>query len=395
MDFSGHFHYQRAMPLVTSTKDLAQLARRWVEAPYLTVDTEFVRTSTFFSRLCLVQVADAEGPVAIDVLAKGLALDPLIEVLKEKRVPKVFHAARQDLEIFWQMAGVIPSPIFDTQVAAMVCGFGESVGYDTLVKSLAGGHIDKSHRFTDWARRPLSDAQVKYALDDVLHLRPVYEKLSQRLEASGRREWLDEEMKILTSPETYVTRPEEAWKRIRVRNASPRFLGRVQALAAFRENEAVKRDVPRNRVISDKDIMALASLNPATPDEIKNANNISRALKEGKVPSQLAAILGEAAQKPESELPRVDKREDQGRAPAGLAELLKVLLKQRCQDAGVASKLVATSEEIEAFAGGGGKDAAFLKGWRYHLYGQDAIKLVAGKLALSATAKGLRVFETP
>jgi len=395
MDFWLRFPYWQAMPLVTSTRDLARLARRWTEAPYITVDTEFVRTSTYFSRLCLVQVADAEGAVAVDVLAKGIDLQPLIGVLSEPKVPKVFHAARQDIEIFWQMAGVIPSPIFDTQVAAMVCGFGESVGYDTLVKSLAGGIIDKSHRFTDWARRPLSDAQVKYALDDVLHLRPVYEKLSQRLEKSGRKIWLEEEMKILTSPETYVTHPEDAWKRLRVRGGAPRFLGRVKALAAWREQEAVKRDVPRNRVISDKDIMALASLNPLTPEEIRNANNISSALREGKTPSGLAAILGEAARTPEEELPQAEKRDDPGRAPAGLAELLKVLLKTRCQEAGVASKLVATAEEIETFAAGGTKDVSFLKGWRYHLFGQDALKLVEGKLALTATPKGLKVFETP
>jgi ribonuclease D len=395
MDFWPGFPYLQPMPLVRSTDELARLARRWAEAPYITVDTEFVRTSTFFSRLCLVQVADAEGAVAIDALAEGLDLAPLIEALKTPRMLKVFHAARQDVEIFWQIAGVIPSPIFDTQVAAMVCGYGESVGYDTLVKSLAGGHIDKSHRFTDWARRPLSAAQVKYALDDVLHLRPVYEKLSKRLEKSGRREWLEEEMKILTSPETYETKPEDAWKRLRVRSGTPRFLGRVQALAAYRESEAIKRNVPRNRVITDKDILALASLNPLTPEEIKKANHISNALKEGKTPSRLAALLGEAARTHESELPQPVKREDSGRAPAGLPELLKVLLKQRCQEAGVASKLVATSEEIEAFAAGGAKDAAFLKGWRDHLFGRDARKLVEGKLALAASPTGLRVLETP
>ncbi|HXV74385.1 MAG TPA: ribonuclease D, partial [Sphingomonadales bacterium] len=395
MDFCPRLAYLHAMPLVTTTKDLARLARRWADAPYITVDTEFVRTSTFFSRLCLVQVADADGAVAVDALAKDIELKPLIEVLQAPGVAKVFHAARQDIEIFWQMAGVIPSPIFDTQVAAMVCGYGESVGYDTLVKSLAGGHIDKSHRFTDWARRPLSEAQVKYALDDVIHLRPVYEKLSLRLKKSGRKEWLEEEMKILTSPETYVTDPKQAWRRMRIRSGSPRFLGRVQALAEWREVEAVKRNVPRNRVISDKDILALASLNPQTPEDVKHANNISNALKEARLPSRLAALLGEAARRPENELPDPAKRVDNARVPAGLTELLKVLLKQRCQEAGVAPKLVATAEEIESFAAGNGADASFLKGWRYHLYGKDARALLEGKLALSAGPKGLKVFPTP
>lgn len=394
MDFCLYLSYLPIMPLVSTTQELVALAHRWRSANYLAVDTEFVRTSTFFSRLCLVQVADADGAIAIDTLASGIDLTPLVDILQAPQVVKVFHAARQDIEIFWQMNNLIPSPIFDTQVAAMVCGYGDSVGYDTLVKSLAGGNIDKSQRFTDWSRRPLSNAQVSYALDDVIHLRPVYEKLSLHLEQTGRREWLDAEMKILTSPRTYMSDPREAWRRMRIRSTNPRYLARLQTLAQWREEEAIKRNVPRNRVITDKDILALASLNPLSPEELKSANHISNALKEGSVPQILSRLLSATEKLTESELPVLEKKNNSGCISPSLVELLKVLLKHRCQEAGVASKLVATSEQLEAFSAGHDSDVEFLKGWRHHLFGKDAFALREGKLALTVNAQGLKIFPT-
>lgn len=394
MDFCLNLSYLPIMPLISTSQELEALAQRWKSADYIAVDTEFVRTSTFFSRLCLVQVADAVGATAIDTLAPGINLSPLIDVLQSSQVVKVFHAARQDVEIFWQMSNLIPAPIFDTQVAAMVCGYGESVGYDTLVKSLVSANIDKSQRFTDWSRRPLSDAQVSYALDDVVHLRPVYEKLSLRLQQSGRREWLDAEMQILTSPKTYINDPREAWRRMRVRSTNQRHLARLQVLAQWREEEAIKRNVPRNRVISDKDILALASLNPLSSEELKSASHISNFLKEGAVPQILSHLLSETEKRPKNELPMLEKKRRNERSSPCLVELLKVLLKHRCQEAGVASKLVATTEQLEAFSAGDDSDVEFLKGWRHHLFGKDAIALREGRVALTASPQGLKILST-
>ena len=247
-----------SMSLITTTKELARLCKVWNSENYITVDTEFVRTRTFYAQLCLIQVGWSDGAVAIDVLEKGLDLKPFLEVMKNKKVIKVFHAARQDIEIFYQLAEVIPAPLFDSQIAAMVCGFGESAGYETLVKGITGQSLDKSQRFTDWSHRPLNNNQLEYAIGDVTHLRNIYEHFRGMLEKNGRADWLDEEMKVLTSPETYQFPPELAWRRIKVKSANRRFLARVQALAAFRESEAQGRDVPRNRIIDDKMLLQLA-----------------------------------------------------------------------------------------------------------------------------------------
>lgn len=378
------------MTLITKSDQLENLCRRWRRAPYLTVDTEFVRTSTFFSNLCLIQVADREGAVAVDPLAKGMNLAPFYAMLADKGVLKVLHAARQDVEIFYQQGETIPSPIFDTQIAAMVCGFGENAGYERLVKDITGKSLDKTQRFTDWARRPLSQRQIQYALDDVIYLRAVYETLKKRIDKAGRHKWVEEEVAILTDPETYITRPGEAWQRIRARSTNRRFLARVKELARLREEEAVKRNVPRNRVLSDKDITGLAALNPQTPKDIFKPGNFSRAVRDERTAQAVVRALARANALPDEQLPRPAARKN-GKAPAGMLELLKVLLRQRCQEAGVAPKLVATSDELERFAASGGREGRFLKGWRRELFGADALKLLQGKIALSASSGGLKV----
>lgn len=379
------------MTLITRTDELNTLCQRWRKADYLTVDTEFVRTSTFFSNLCLIQVADRERAVAIDPLAKGMNPAPFYALLADKRVLKVLHAARQDVEIFYQQGETIPCPIFDTQIAAMVCGFGENAGYERLVKEITGKSLDKTQRFTDWARRPLTERQIKYALDDVIYLRAVFETLKKRIDKAGRHKWVEEEVSILTDPETYITRPEEAWLRIRARSTNRRFLARVRELARYREEEAVRRNVPRNRVLSDKDVTGLAALNPQTAKEIFKSGNFSRAVRDEKTAQTVVDLIAGANALPEEKLPRPLKRKNGGKIPAGMLELLKVLLRQRCEEAGVAPKLVATSDELETFAASGGRDARFLKGWRRELFGEDALRLLQGKIALSASPDGLKV----
>ena len=268
------------MKTITSTEDLAEFCTRAASAPYVTVDTEFLRERTYYSKLCLVQLAipgsAEEDAVLVDPLDTGLSLEPLLELFRNTDVIKVFHAARQDLEIFYIDHGVIPEPLFDTQVAAMVCGFGEQVGYETLVKRIAKQQLDKSSRFTDWSRRPLTDAQKKYALADVTHLRVIYEFLADKLAETGRARWVTEELAVLTDPETYITRPDEAWQKIRTRSSSPRFLALVRALAAFREDYAQSRNIPRTRVYKDDALVELASTKPATLDDLGRSRLLLR-----------------------------------------------------------------------------------------------------------------------
>ena len=378
------------MNVVTSTKELKDLCHRWIkDEPYITVDTEFVRTKTFYAQLCLVQVGCSEGAVAIDVLASKLDFTPFFEVLKAKKLIKVFHAGRQDLEIFYQMGKVIPAPIFDTQVAAMVCGYGESAGYDTLVKSITGHSIDKSQRFTDWCKRPLHDKQIKYALDDVIYLKDVYLDLKEKLEKNRRIDWLVEEMKVLTSPETYQNDPEQAWKRLKARSHNRRFLARVRALAKLREETAQSRNVPRNRVYDDKTLLQLAAHAPMTPKEFDHATHQARFLRDGKIRNHIIASIKQVEKIKEDDLPSLPQAKSNGHAPPGSVDLLKVLLKERCHDAGVASKLVATAADIEEFAKGSRDNCPFLKGWRYSLFGRHAEALMTGKLSLTLSRKGL------
>jgi len=380
--------------LITTTEDLAAFRQRLVGAAYVTVDTEFMREKTYYPQLCLVQVAGPDEAVAIDPLAPGIDLAPLFDLLADESTLKVFHAARQDLEIFLNIAGAIPTPLFDTQVAAMVCGFGESVSYEQLAGRLANARIDKSSRFTDWSARPLTERQVLYALSDVTHLRAVYDKLSRRLEKTGRAHWLAEEMAILTDPATYRVEPEDAWRRFRVRPTDkPRFLGVLKELAAWREREAQRKDLPRSRVIRDESLLEIAAHAPTTVDELARTRGLGRGFAEGRYGQEILQAVQRGIGLSEDQLPKPDARPDVPPGVGPIVELLKVLLKMVCDDADVAPKLVANSADIERLAADDNADVPALHGWRRELFGEQALKLKNGKLALAVQGKRVRVVE--
>lgn len=381
------------MTLITDTADLESLVARLRTAPYVTVDTEFMRETTFWPKLCLIQLADAQGAYAVDPLAQGLDLAAFYELMFDEGVLKVFHACRQDMEIFFHATGRLPVPVFDTQVAAMVCGYGDSVGYETLVKKVAGKSLDKTARFTDWSRRPLSERQIRYALGDVTYLREIYERLSAELERTGRQGWVAEEMALLTDPATYEMPPEDAWRRIKLRSGSSRFLARVQALAKWREEEARRRDVPRSRIAKDNVLTEVAAHPPARIEQLDEIRGLSKGFHKSGAGRGLWKALEDAEAIPDSELPP-RRRDDRDKSPAPpVTELLKLLLKLRCREAGVASRLVASADEIEAIARDDGADVKPLKGWRYELFGRDALALKHGRLAIAATRGDVEIIE--
>ncbi|MEF9602211.1 ribonuclease D [Paracoccus sp. PXZ] len=336
------------MRTLTTTAELAEVCALAKTQPYVTLDTEFLRERTYYSRLCLIQAAlppasavkTAGGSaVLIDPLADGLSLEPLYELFRHKATVKVFHAARQDLEIFFHDAGVMPDPLFDTQIAAMVCGFGEQVGYETLVKKIARQPLDKSSRFTDWSHRPLSDAQAAYALADVTHLRAIYEFLSTQLDKTGRAPWLAEEVAVLLNPETYITRPEEAWERVRTRSGSPRFLAVVRELARFRETYAQERDIPRTRVFKDDALIELASTKPLTEADLAKSRLLLRDARRGEIANGILSAVKAGVEA--RDLPKPPPDEPGRPGNAALADLLRVLLKAKADAAGVAPRLIA------------------------------------------------------
>ena len=384
------------MKTITTTEDLAAFCDAARAHPYLTVDTEFLRERTYYSKLCLIQLAypgDGENDaVIVDPLVEGLSLDPLLDLFRDDSVVKVFHAARQDLEIFWVDHGVIPTPLFDTQVAAMVCGFGEQVGYETLVKKIAKQSLDKSSRFTDWSRRPLTDAQKTYALADVTHLRVIYEFLAGRLAKTGRDRWVAEELNTLTDPETYTVRPEQAWMRVKTRSNSPRFLAIVRALATFRENYAQKRNIPRSRVFKDDALVELASTKPADMADLGRSRLLLREARKGEIADGILAAVKEGIDCPKEDLPQPDTARDKLNVNPALADLLRVLLKAKTESSGVASKLIAPAADLDAIAAGE-RDVSALRGWRYEVFGEDALRLCEGRIALSAKGKNVSVIE--
>lgn len=384
------------MITITTTEGLAAFCDRAARAPYVTVDTEFLRERTYYSKLCLIQLAvpgDAdEDAVLVDPLAKGLSLDPLYALFRDKGVVKVFHAARQDLEIFYVEGGVIPEPLFDTQVAAMVAGFGEQVGYETLVRKIARASLDKSSRFTDWSRRPLTDAQKTYALADVTHLRIIYEHLQAELEKSGRRSWVEEELAVLTDPETYIIEPEHAWLRVKTRTNSGRFLAIVRELAKFREAYAQSRNVPRSRVMKDDALLELASTKPATMNDLSRSRLLLREARKGEIADGILAAVKAGMETPPEQQPKPDRSRDKLQVNPALSDLLRVLLKAKSEQLGVAQKLIATSSELDEIAAGM-RDGAALKGWRRKAFGEDALRLCDGKLALRANGSDVEVFE--
>ena len=384
------------MKTITSTEDLAAFCSEAATAPYVTVDTEFLRERTYYSKLCLIQLAypgqGDENAVLVDPLAGELSLEPLLELFRNTNVVKVFHAARQDLEIFFIDHGVIPDPLFDTQVAAMVCGFGEQVGYETLVKRIAKQGLDKSSRFTDWSRRPLTDAQKKYALADVTHLRVIYEYLAAELERTGRARWVAEELGVLTDPETYITRPQDAWQRVKTRSSSPRFLAIVRELAAFREDYAQSRNIPRNRVFKDDALTELASTKPVTMEDLGRSRLLLREARKGPIADGILAAIKAGMECPKDALPKPDTSKDQLQVNPALADLLRVLLKARTEASGVAARLIAPAADLDAMAAGQ-RDVKALTGWRREGFGEDALRLCEGRIGLAVKGRDVEVIE--
>ncbi|GAA6178842.1 MULTISPECIES: ribonuclease D [unclassified Shimia] len=382
------------MKTITTTEELAQFCNMARQEPYVTIDTEFLRERTYYSKLCLVQLAlpgDTDhNAVLVDPLADGLSLEPLYELFRDTSVVKVFHAARQDLEIFFVEAGVFPDPLFDTQVAAMVCGFGEQVGYETLVRKIAKQGLDKSSRFTDWSRRPLTDAQKTYALADVTHLRKIYEFLAAKLAETERSHWVEEELQMLTRPETYIIEPENAWKRVKTRTTSPKFLAIVRELAKFREAHAQSRNIPRNRVFKDDALVELASTKPGNMNDLSRSRLLLREARKGEIADGILTAVKNGIACPQDDMPRVPKRDDKLQVNPALADLLRVLLKAKTETSGVAPKLIATAADLDALASGG-RDVDALHGWRHEVFGADALRLCEGKVGLAAKGNAIKI----
>jgi ribonuclease D len=370
------------MKLITTTDDLAAFCKPLADAEFVAVDTEFMRERTYWPKLCLAQVAGPDDAAAIDALAEGIDLSPLDELMANPKVLKVFHAARQDLEIFYLRMNKVPAPIFDTQVAAMVCGHGEAASYESLATKLAKARIDKSSRFTDWSRRPLSERQIAYAISDVTHLRVVYEKLRRQLEKSGRLAWITEEMAVLNDPATYRADPELAWRRLKPRGAAPRLLGILKEVAAWRERTAQRIDIPRQRLIRDEQLLEIASHAPKTVEELALTRGLGRGFAEGWQGREILEALDKARRVPDEELPTRDRPTEQMRAPGAVVDLLRTLLRLKAEEAGVAARLVASADEIDRLAAGK-RDVHALHGWRNEVFGKDAVDLIEGRVALA------------
>ncbi len=370
------------MDLITTTGELDIICRRFSSEPFVTVDTEFLRESTFWPRLCLVQIASPSEAAVVDALADGLDLDPFFELMANRGPVKVFHAARQDLEIIWNLAKLIPAPLFDTQVAAMVCGFGDQVSYGDLVKTIAKVTLDKSSRFTDWSRRPLLPAQAEYALADVTYLRDIYLFLRAELDKTGRHGWLAGEMELLSSPSTYEQHPENAWERLRHRVRKPRDLAVLMELAAWREAEAQARDVPRSRVLKDDALVELALAAPRTVEDLANLRAFPKGMERSRAAAGILAAAARGLARDPKTLPKIERDRRNG-GNGATVELLRVLLRHVSESHGVAAKMIATAEDLEAIAADDNADVPALTGWRRELFGAMALELKHGRLALT------------
>jgi ribonuclease D len=370
------------MDLITTTEELAATCARMARHPFVTVDTEFLRETTFYPLLCVAQMASPDEAVVIDALAEGIDLTPWFTLMNDEKVMKVFHAARQDIEIVWNMGKKIPHPIFDTQVAAMVLGYGDSISYDQLVQRITGDALDKSHRFTDWTRRPLSDAQISYAISDVTHLRDVYLKLAADLAKRERTNWVAAEMAILTSPETYRADPERAWERLKGRVRKPKELAVLMEIAAWREREAQTRDVPRSRVMKDDALADIAVQAPTSLERLAHLRSLPKGFERSRWGEQIIDAVKRGLERDPKTLPRLERFRP---APNGAAtvELLKVLLRMTAENHGVAAKVIATVDELDRITADDDADVPALKGWRRELFGEKALALKHGKLALA------------
>ena len=384
---------ENKIEFIATSEALAGLCARLEGEAFVTVDTEFMREKTYYPELCLVQIAGAQDVAVVDALAPGMDLAPLGRLLAKPDVVKVFHACRQDVEIFLLLFGEVPAPLFDTQVAAMVAGFGDQVGYDSLVQALTGAHIDKAHRFSDWSARPLSKSQINYASGDVTYLRDVYEKLMAKLAAEGRLDWVGEEMALLTRPETYRVDPERAWERLKIRSNNRRQLGLAKAIAAWREREAQRINIPRGRLLKDEQIPEIASLAPDDAEALAKVRGISAGFANGKSGASLLAAIAEAKALPEADLPRPERLREAPKASPALVALLKVLLSAAAEKNNVAARLVAGSDDIEALALDENAPNPVLEGWRREMFGETALRLIRGQIAISTQGKRIKIVE--
>jgi ribonuclease D len=377
---------------ITDNAALGAFCQKLTATPFVAVDTEFMRETTYWPKLCLIQAATAEHSGVIDPLAPGLDLTPFLEVMADEAIVKVFHAARQDVEIFHNL-GCMPKPLFDTQVAAMAAGFGDQVAYDALVRQMLKIDVDKSSRFTDWSRRPLSDSQLTYALGDVTHLAKLFPKLRDRLEREGRLSWVSEEMKALTDPAAYDLDPEKSWRRLKPRKYAPKYLAVFKAVAAWRERTAQARDQPRGRVLKDDAIDEVATQAPTDLDGLNRLRSVPKGFAGSKFGPDLIEAVREALKNPEAYAPVIERGAPPAQGQGAIVELLKVLLKARSEDAGVASKLIATVSDLEKIANDDEAQIQALSGWRRDVFGADALRLKRGELALVLEGARVKVVE--
>lgn len=371
-----------SMKVIDSTAALTEFCRSLQNRKFITIDLEFLREKTYYAKLCLIQVGAADDAAVIDPLAEGLDLSPFVELLKNPGITKVFHSGRQDIEILYMLTGFIPEPLFDTQIAAMVCGYGDSVSYETLVKKICDVELDKSSRLSNWSIRPLDKSQLCYALSDVTHLVNVYQALREQLKQNGRIHWLDEEAEILKNPETYTVNPQDAWQKIKHRSHNPKMLTVLKELAAWRESRAQRKDTPRQNVIKDDLLLNIAALCPTSIEELEQIRNMRKEVATGKLGNEIIEVLNAARQIPASQYVKLPKERPLPQGAAGLHELLKLLLKLTSQESGVVAKLIASDDDLKRFATFKDRNNPILKGWRKELFGNRAIELRNGKLSI-------------
>lgn len=382
------------MQVITSTDALEQLCGRLRQHDFVTVDTEFMREKTYYSRLCLIQVASEDEAAIVDPLADAIDLQPLLDLLSDRNVLKIFHAARQDLEIFYELIKAVPGPLFDTQIAAMACGHGDQVGYEALIREMTGAKVDKGSRFTDWSKRPLTEKQLNYALGDVTHLIDAYKALVRELEESGRIDWVAEEMAVLDDPNLYFTAPEEAWKRLKIRNLRPREIDVLKHVAAWREREAIARDLPRSRILKDDALFEVARAAPETVAELGNLRGVPSGYERSKSAGALLDAVKTAKALPEDQRTVKERPVSRHPAPTDVVDLLRVLLKRQCEEYGIAPKMLASAADLEAIALNDEADVPAMKGWRRNVFGEIALQLKKGELALSLNGKHVELLDT-
>lgn len=378
--------------LITDTQALAEACESLAKGTFIALDTEFHRESTYWPQLCLIQAANEDFDILVDPLA-DIDLTPLLTLVADRSRTKVFHAARQDLEIFARIMGEVPTPVFDTQIAAMACGLGDSISYENLVSRVVKGQVDKSSQFTDWMRRPLSEKQLRYAQGDVTYLRRIYVILREQLERRGRLEWIEDEHAALVDPSVYAFDPQQAWKRLKLRKYKADYLAVLAAVAAWREQVAQETDKPRGRILKDDAIQEIAQQKPRTGEAIERLRAVPTGFSRSRHGQSLVETINAALADPKAFAPEIDQPESAGPPPGALTELLKVLLKQTADDAGVAPRLIANAADVERIAREASPDVAALRGWRRDVFGEQALALKAGKLALAASPNGVKVLS--